>query len=66
VSEKDGVACSVVFIGCGNSCCGFVVVQTDYQVRLGRVDSATAGAAGRISAAGATVAEITAFRRTSE
>ncbi|WIA23161.1 hypothetical protein OEZ86_010056 [Tetradesmus obliquus] len=37
------------------------VYGTEWPVRLGRVDSATAGAAGRLPAADAPVAEITAF-----
>lgn len=37
------------------------VYGTEWPVRLGRVDSAAAGAAGRLPAADAPVAEITAF-----
>jgi hypothetical protein len=39
------------------------VYGTEWPVRLGRVDSSTAGAAGRIPADGAPVAEITAFMK---
>jgi hypothetical protein len=39
------------------------VYGTEWPVRLGRVDSATAGAAGRIPADGAPVAEITTFMK---